>query len=433
MRIRVLASIAASLALTSSPVLGTNGYWSHGYGPKSKSVAGACVALPLEGMCNAINPAGAVHLGSGYEVGLSIFAPDHGFHANDDWIPPDPALGGPAHIDAGTYASGKDFFFVPNFNYTHMLDESSSISLTIGGNGGMNTDYDGAIFKNFANPMIPSTQASNPTGIDLMQGFVGVNYAYKVNEKHSLGVMPFLAVQSFEARGLEPFTPFSKHPDKVTNNGREISYGVGLRIGWMGRVTDKLTLGASYQTRSYMREFDKYAGLFAEDGGFDIPPNFDLGLAYDLTPTLTLAFGYQRIDYSSVRALANESDLPFVPGEILLGCDDCMGFGWEDVSVYRFAAQWAYREDLILRAGFSIASDAFPNSQALLNVLAPAVVREHLTFGVTRKLDKTNEIDFAITYAPEVKLDGTNVNTGPQTGYLYMDQWDLALGWVRHF
>lgn len=430
---QVLALSTLSLALASFPVLATNGYWSHGYGPKSKSMAGACVAMPLEGMCNAINPAGAVHLGNDIEVGLSVFAPDHGFHANDDWVPPDPAMGGPAHIDDGAHESGKDFFFVPNFNYNRMLDERSSISLTLGGNGGMNTDYDGAVFKNFSNPMMPSTQASEPTGIDLMQGFLGLNYAYKVNENHSVGVMPFLAVQSFEAKGLQPFTPFSKHPDKVTNNGREISYGVGVRFGWMGRVTDKLTLGAAYQTRSYMQEFDDYAGLFAEDGGFDIPANFDLGLAYDFTPDFTLSFGYQRIDYSSVKSLANKSDVAFMPGETLLGCDDCIGFGWKDIDVYRLGAQWAYRDDLVLRAGFSTSSDAFPNSQALLNVLTPAVVRNHFTFGFTKSLNSQDEISVGLTYAPEVEVHGSNVNTGPQTGYLYMDQWDLAVGWIRHF
>ena len=432
-RVLALALAVASLAATSMPALATNGYWSHGYGPKSKAMVGACVAMPLEGMCNAINPAGAVHLGNEIELGLSVFAPDHGFHANNDWIPPDPVMMGPAHIDSGNYVSGQDYFYIPAFNYNRMLDERSSISVTAGGNGGMNTDYQGAIFRNFSHPMMPSTWATDPTGIDLMQGFVGVNYGYKVDDKNSIGVMPFLAIQTFEAKGLQPFTPFSKHPDKVTNNGREISYGAGLRLGWMGQVTDELSLGASYQTRSYMQPFDDYAGLFAEDGDFDIPANFDLGFAYKIKPELTFSFGYQRIDYSSVKALSNESDMPFMPGQTLMGCDDCMGFGWEDVNVYRFAFQWDYSKDLTFRAGYSWASDAFPDSQALLNVLAPAVVREHYTVGASKKIDANNEVSFGLTYAPEEKVEGTNVNTGPQTGYLYMDQWDLTVGWNYYF
>jgi long-chain fatty acid transport protein len=430
---RALTLAIASLLTASMPALATNGYWSHGYGPKSKAMAGACVAMPLEGMCNAINPAGAVHLGNSMELGLSLFAPDHGFHANNDWIPPDPATGGPGHIDAGTYESGTDYFFVPNFNYNRMLDERSSISLTMGGNGGMNTDYDDAVFKNFSHPMMPSTKATSPTGIDLMQGFVGINYAYQVNDQHTLGVMPFVAIQSFEAKGLQPFTPFSKQPDKVTNNGREISYGAGVRFGWMGKVTEELTLGASYQTRSYMQEFDDYAGLFAEDGDFDIPANFDIGFSYKLQPELIFSFGYQRIDYSSVNALSNESDVVFMPGQVLLGCKDCMGFGWDDVDVLRFGMQWEYSKELTLRAGYSWASDAFPSSQALMNVLAPAVVREHFTIGAGYKIDPKNEINFALTYAPEEKIHGTNANTGPQTGYLYMDQWDLSVGWTMYF
>ncbi len=433
MKKRALALAVACLTASSMPTLATNGYWSHGYGPKSKAMAGACVALPLEGMCNAINPAGAVHLGSSMELGISLFAPNHGFHANADWIPPDPATGGPAHIPAGTYASDKSLFLIPSFNYNRMLDERSAIGLTVGGNGGMNTDYRGAIFQNFSHPMMPSTTASSPTGIDLMQGFVGLNYAYQLDGRHSFGAMPFLAVQSFEAKGLQPFTPFSKHPDKVTNNGRDIAYGAGLRLGWMGQINDALTLGASYQTRASMQKFDSYAGLFAEEGSFDIPSNFDLGFAYRLHPELVFSFGYQHIQYSSVKSLANESDMPFIPGQILLGCNDCIGFGWGDVQVYRLGVQWDFSPELTLRAGYSRANDAFPDSQALLNVLAPAVVREHFTFGAGYQINPKNEINFAVTYAPEEKVHGRNVNTGPQTGHLYMDQWDLTVGWTLYF
>ena len=43
-------------------------------------------------------------------------------------------------------------------------------------------------------------------------------------------------------------------------------------------------LGLSYQTRIFMSEFDKYAGLFAGQGDFDIPSNYTFVSTQELEP-----------------------------------------------------------------------------------------------------------------------------------------------------
>ena len=78
---------------------------------------------------------------------------------------------------------------------------------------------------------------------------------------------------------------FSSDPTKLTNNGTDTSMGYGLKLGWLGEVSPGLTLAASYQTKMSMDEFSDYAGLFAEQGGFDIPSTWTLGLAWNLTKT----------------------------------------------------------------------------------------------------------------------------------------------------
>lgn len=416
----ILLSFAALGAATQT-AWATNGYWSHGYGPKSKSMAGACVAMPLEGMCNAINPAGAVFLGNEMELDVSFFMPDHGFVANHDGL---------RMIPPGEHESTKDLFLIPSFNYNYMLDADSAVSLTIGGNGGMNTEYDSAVWSSFNNPL---GTATSPTGIDLMQGFIGVNYARKINQDHAIGIMPFMAIQGLKTYGLEPFQAMSQYPDSVSNNGYDISYGFGARIGWMGNLTNRLTLGASYQTRSWMTDFEDYKGLLAEQGSFDIPPNLDLGLSFKINPSLTLALAYQRIFYSDIKALSNSTDLPMSPDSAPLGSDNGTGFGWDDVDVFKVGLQWAYSSDLVFRAGYSNSSEAFESSQALMNVLAPAVVKEHFTIGASKLIDPANEVSLAVSYAPEVKLYGTNDQIGGQSGYLYMSQWDVTLGWTKKF
>ena len=421
------ALVSLCCALGIPTVQATNGYWSHGYGPKSKSIAGACVAMIYGPMCASTNPASMVRVGNQIEFGLSLFSPDRGFTANDDASPVGPPLG-PASIPPGTYDSENEYFLIPHFGYNRMLDEHSSIAIAFGGNGGLNTEYDAAVFANFGNPQFPGTLATAPTGIDVLQAFLGITYSRALNEHHSIGITPIFAIQTLEATGLEPFKPFSLHPDKLTNQGQEISLGGGIRVGWLGQVTDRLRLGASYQSKMWMQPFDEYKGLLAEEGNFDIPANLDLGFAFDITPDVTFAFNYQRIWYSDVPAIGNASDLVFIPGSILLGTDGGLGFGWEDMDIYKFGIDWRTSPTLTLRAGYSHNNQVIPDDQALFNILAPATVRDHYTAGFSYRLSEKYDLSGAALYAPEADISGTNPNTGPQTGSIRMSQWEVLVG-----
>jgi len=303
----------------------------------------------------------------------------------------------------------------------------------IGGNGGMNTQYDSPIFENFANPNDPSTTPSSTTGIDLSQLFAGITYSRKISERHSFGITPIFAVQSFEATGLQPFTSFSAHPDKVTDNGKDYAYGAGLKIGWLWRVNKHLNLAASYQSEILMSDFNDYKGLFADEGNFNVPQNYDVGFSYKINSDITFVFDFQHIDYASVSAMGNASDLVFTPGSIQLGTKDGLGYGWEDMDIVKLGLQWQFKPSLTLRAGYSHASDIFPESQALFNILSPAVIKEHYTFGFGKQIGSKNEINVAFMYAPNEKVSGLNPNTGPQTGFVEMEEWEIEVGWGRRF
>lgn len=427
----LLSILLVSSIVSPSLSQATNGYWSHGYGPKSKSIAGACVAMAFGSMCAASNPASLVVARNGTELGAALFSPKRGFTANDDALPP--SREGPRSIPPGRYESDNDFFLIPHLGYNKMLDERSSIGIAIGGNGGMNTEYDSPLFQNFADPNNPVTTPSTTTGIDMSQLFVGISYSRKINEQHSFGVTPILAAQSFEATGLQPFIPFSIHPDSVTDNGKDYSYGAGIKLGWLWRTNDRLNLAASFQSEMIMTDFSDYKGLLADGGNFNIPQNYDLGLAYKLNSDLTFAFDFQHIDYANIKSMGNSSDLVFTPGSKPFGTKDGLGFGWNDMDILKFGLQWQYRPDLTLRMGYSHANDIFPDSQTLFNTLAPAVIKEHYTFGFGKKLNKKNELNVAFMYAPNEKTHGRNPNTGPQTGLVEIEEWEIEMGWARRF
>lgn len=408
------------------PVLATNGYSPTGFGTTNKGLAGAGVALPQDALAAATNPAGMGLLEERTDVGVAFFSPsDRGYTANDDALPsPYPS------ITPGDYTSDNDLFFIPHIGWNKPLSDHSSVGISIGGNGGMNTEYDNAVFENFA----PPGYTSSPTGVDFAQLFVGVTYAHEVSDGQWLGIMPILAYQRFKATGLEPFQGLSSSPDNVTNNGYDTSYGYGVRIGWLGKLSDSLSLGASYQSRLYMSEFDDYKGLFAEQGDFDTPSTWTVGLAYNVMPDVTLLLDYQRINYGEINSLANANDLDiFNNPDYILGNDKGLGFGWEDMDIVKLGVQWVYDPKWTFRAGYSHGSKVFGGTQGLFNILAPATIRDHISLGTTYTYNDNNKVSMSLTHALEEKVEGTSPFTGSQTGSVQMEQWELELSWSYLF
>jgi len=418
----VLFAVAAGLGVA-GVANATNGYFAHGYGTTSKGLAGAGVALSQDSLAAATNPAGMVNVGDRIDLGAALFSPRREYTVSGapsgfpDTFP----------LQPGTVESDSDYFLVPHFGWNRMLDDKSSIGISVYGNGGMNTDYPGG-------PAPDGTFYGGAAGVDLMQLFIAPTYARKINDTASWGVTPIIAYQRFKATGLQAFGGFSAEGGaNLTNEGYDSSWGFGVRLGVQGEVAPGVRLGASYQSKIFAEEFDKYSGLFAEQGDFDIPANMTVGLAWDVSPSSTLLFDIQHIWYSDIKSIAN----PFAnlfDGEPL-GADNGPGFGWKDMTVYKLGYQWQTNPDMTWRVGYSYGKQPIRGSEVLFNILAPAVMEHHLTFGFTRQMGPNNELNFAAMYAPSSSVKGANPLEAPgaQDIELKMQQFDLELSYAWKF
>ncbi|MDX1698426.1 MAG: outer membrane protein transport protein, partial [Thiohalobacterales bacterium] len=277
--------------------------------------------------------------------------------------------------------------------------------------------------------------------VDLKQALFVPTLSFKFNDQHTFGASLLLGLQRFQARGLGNFQCFTdsvqNNPsppcpafaltpsDSLTNNGYDWSYGAGVRVGWIGDVHPRLTLGAAASSKVYMTEFDDYEELFAEEGDFDIPASFTLGATFKATSQLNLSFDFQRIFYEGVDSISNEGPI-FVPGvgpfppsgpppgsnTEWLGKDNGMGFGWEDINVYRLGAEYLYNKQWTWRAGFLYTDQVIPDDQVLFNILAPATVQKHVTFGFTFSPDSNSEWNFAYMHAFKETVDSSETAFG---------------------
>jgi long-chain fatty acid transport protein len=79
---RHLTAAAVALCLAAPGAsFATNGYFSHGYGTKSKGMAGSGAALPQDALASATNPAGNVWVGDRVDLGISFFSPNREYNA----------------------------------------------------------------------------------------------------------------------------------------------------------------------------------------------------------------------------------------------------------------------------------------------------------------------------------------------------------------
>jgi len=115
--------------------LATNGYFSHGYGMKSKGMAGVGIALPQDAMAAATNPAGMAFVGDRLDVGVDWFRPIR----DTEIVSPFGVIPG---LTGDFSGNGKKNFLVPEFGYNKMLGWNMALGVNVYGNGGMNTTYD---------------------------------------------------------------------------------------------------------------------------------------------------------------------------------------------------------------------------------------------------------------------------------------------------
>ncbi len=415
---KVLYSCAAGATaaiVACAPAQATEGYFTHGIGAVNKSMAGAGVATGFDAMSQATNPAALTLVDPQFTADISLFSPRREYTAtNTPFLVASPGLD-----------SDRNYFFIPSLAGAYEIDDVSSWGWAFYGQGGMNTTYD--------DPVGPF--GGGKTGVDLSQAFLQFTYARDITPRISVGVSPILAAQRFKAFGLQAFdnATNSSNPGNVTNRGYELSYGYGGKLGVQADIGGGVRFGASYQTRMYMSKFDKYSGLFAEQGDFDIPPALQAGFSWDSGAGVTVALDYKRIFYEAIDAVSN----PLSPGTLtgtsnLLGASDGSGFGWENINSYKLGIQWQATPTVALRAGVGFNDNPIPSSEVMFNILAPGVQEQHYTAGLTWQQSPNSAFMLGAMYSPSSSVSGQDPFS-VHTIELEMWQFEVTAGWTWTF
>lgn len=445
MKTRLLVALIAAAPLAAQA---TDGYFANGYGMKSNGMGGAAIAVAQEPFGGAVNPGAMSFLGNEWQFGVAWFSPHRNASRTGS---------GAANID-GNVDSGSNNFFIPEVAVNWKYSPNLALGVTVYGNGGMNTDYPGGQipvqsacgqFRQGQGAPYNLLCGSGNLGVDLSQLMIAPYASWQFVKGQSVGIAPIIAYQRFKAEGLQAFDNpgFSSSPGKVTNNGYDDSWGVGVRVGYMGQFTEQFAVGAAYASKISMGNFDKYKGLFAQDGGFDIPSSFTVGAAFRPTNQWLIALDYERIFYDDVPSVNNPSNVigycpppPQGPGQrgYCLGAGNGAGFGWQNIDVWKIGVQYTMNDQWAFRAGYNHSDNPIRPEDVTINILAPGVVKDQYTLGATYRIDKLSEITGAFMYAANNSVTGPSLFVGfglppTTTDSIQMKEYQLGIAYNRKF
>ncbi|WP_440940074.1 OmpP1/FadL family transporter [Immundisolibacter sp.] len=401
------------------------GYFAMGYGPVARQMAGATTAVTGDAFAGASNPGKLVFAGDRLDLGVELFMPSRRIERSGSGTPYD------FHS-----VSRNSLFLIPEGAYSRQLNDRLAWGITVYGNGGLNTEYTDTtgVPGSNGNPAACGAAAGNfllgcgKLGFDLTQLVVAPTLAWRPTPRQGLGIAPLITAQRFKAYGLQAFAPLSEHPGRVTNRGYDIAFGLGLRIGWYAQPTPWLSLGAAYATRTFMQKFDKYEGLFAE-GTFDVPENFNVGVALRPTADWLVSLDVQRINFAGVNSLGNGVLNTLTdPAGRPLGSAQGSGFNWRDANTYRIGIAYSWSPRLTLRAGYGYG--ARPNDDDIntvsFNMLTPNQLRQ-ASVGFSWQLSEDHELHgsaghyFESTYrGPSAALPGATEKIRPHVEMLML-------------
>lgn len=372
------AALLGTVALFGvSSAQATNGTMPHGYGIKAQGMGGVSIALPQDGLAAANNPAGMAFVGNRLDLGLAVVMPK-----------PESSFGG-NHYDG----DGDKAIAIPELGYNRVIDDRQSLGVSVYGNG-VSTKYATSILGG---------PGSGKDGAQLTQIIVAPTYAFRLTPDQAVGISVDLAYQRFRVDGV---------PDATGKEGQgiETSTGAGFKLGWTGRFSEQLTLGAMYSARIRMGKLDAYRNLLARQGQFDVPERYGVGFAWHPQPSLTIAGDLMRINWGDIASLGNALT------------DAEPGFGWRNQTVFRIGVAWQASQELTLRGGYSRGSQIVSQQSATLDYLAPVTPQSHLSLGATWRLDPRDELSVVYTRAFGSEVDGS----GPSQGVSV----DMAQHWV---
>ncbi|NOR86082.1 MAG: hypothetical protein GQ527_00590 [Bacteroidales bacterium] len=404
------------------------------YGPRSKSMAGAGIANVENSLWGNLNPGGLVFLGQKSGLGIAFLSPTASYQVIGEPTSFEPTLSSQwsLGLQPGLVEAEKKLNIVPHLGFNMVINEESTIGISIYGNSNRGYSYE---TKTYYSPIIadfgsnegfinPMGTVSSPTFMELNQYFASISYSRKIGGKIGIGLSAIGAWQSLNLGGLEAFGSlnYSAHPQELTNNDMDNSFGIGGKIGVQWNASEKVQLAVAYQTKIYMSNMESYQGFISESGKLDIPAEWNIGVVYHPFDRFLMALDVSSYCYSGVDSWALSMRQN---NSVQLGGENGGGFGRMNQLSYKFGVQYKIPK-WQFRAGYAHSDHSIVESEVLLNLLMPEITNDYASIGLSRNIGK-RVISIAVVKGFKNSFVGYNNLDTAQLIELNTESWTMEL------
>jgi long-chain fatty acid transport protein len=348
-----------------------NGAQPGGRGVGNAAMGGASIALPLDAVSPANNPAGLSAVPDSVALDAQVF---HG-RSSANYVLPDNNL------------SNRQTAFAPEGGGAWHASPELTLGLALVSSG-TGADYN--------EPALP-VPGADPAKSFLRVAELMPTVAWQPVDGLSVGLSLDFAREQFDAEGVivPANVPGGLLP--LPSHGTQSAAGRGARVGVLWHATPEMAVGVTVKARTHMGALSGYRDdlLAYTDGHLDLPSEAGVGVSWRPTERLTVASDLLQIRWGELGVM-----------------QDPHGFHWRNQNVWRLGGSWALDPAWSLRAGYSHNNGQIPSDYAVQNVLVPAIHRQAWTMGVAWKLTPACEINLGYELDPTTTLHGTGASTG---------------------
>ncbi|HEY6950855.1 MAG TPA: OmpP1/FadL family transporter [Bacteroidota bacterium] len=376
------------LALAVSISFG-GGYQINEHGARAVGMGGAFVARASDGSAMFFNPGGlAFQQGFRLELGTTLIMPSTTFT-------------GPTPSTTETSMNSQTFF-PSNFYASYSVGDKWVFGLGFFSPYGLGTEW-------------PNDWVGRRAAVktDLQTFYITPTAAYKVNDQLAFGLGLNIVLGSAKLSYRVPTYSTLAPPTPSTKDGTAAldgtGNGVAFTLGVLYKATDKLSVGASYRSLVKVKfsgtaSFTDMQALQTWFPGGDgdvtlpMPSNFQLGLAYVVSPKLTLEGDFQWVGWKSYDQLqVNLTTGPNAPaglgGQPLQKSPAPQVKNWDDGYLFRLGGEYTVNEKLTLRAGYIM--DVSPQPPSKTEPMLPDGDRNDFSIGGGYQINEKLRVDLA--------------------------------------
>jgi len=412
--IKKAAFISFTLFLFLPVSLLANGLNLNSLGSRAQAMGGAFVGLADDYSAIYWNPAGIALFKNRY----------FGFYGVD-LIPsgkyklevPVPGVGTLTMVNAKTktkhYLAGLAAFYQP-------LTENLVAGIGVYVPSGLGAAWDGADFAAIAENKAYDWRSR--IGVVSLAPAIG----YKINDQFYFGATLNFNYGSFDIATHAGSATIPIPPYKIDLGQYEESmsgWGMGATIGVLVRTSEKISLGATYRTRStvkfkgsasisniYLLGLNKESDL---ERNVTWPSWLAFGLAFRPVDRLTVTADLQWSEWKTIDVMKTDFLDPNWALLMALSGDDQREMHWENRMQMRVGAEYVLPQKWAIRIGYYW--DPSPAPDTTMNVLLPSYNFNVLTFGAGYALGDL-KLDFGFEYlmGQERKVSYVDVMTKPE-------------------